>query len=78
MDGVKRQEAASANGIKRFFAPVINLLCGRKGERCTAQTPEVLSVENADRSLPCRSFDARQALCFQIPNHKELLCESKC
>ena len=64
MDGVKRQEAASANGFKRFFAPVINLLCGRKSEKCIDRTPEALSMEDTDNSLSCQPIGTRRGFMF--------------
>lgn len=64
MDRVKRQETASESGFKRFFAPIINLLCGRKGERGIARTPEALPMENTDNSLSCQPIGARRGFMY--------------
>ena len=64
MDAVKRQETESANGFIRFFSPVINLLCRRRGDKCIAQTPEALSSENVDKSLPCQPIGTRRGFMF--------------
>ena len=51
-------------GFKRFFAPIINLLCGRKGERGIARTPEALPMENTDNSLACQPIGARRGFMY--------------
>lgn len=51
MDELLRQEADSEQGFKRFFSPVINLLCGKKDEKRIARISEAPAGENSGKML---------------------------